>query len=68
MQALSNVADDAVRSNDYSSNKSTSPYKAILLNKVIVGKGYKVTENNTSLTAPPAGYDSVSVREAIYYL
>ncbi|KIM80422.1 hypothetical protein PILCRDRAFT_73161 [Piloderma croceum F 1598] len=47
------------KSNDYSSNKSSSPYKAILLNKVVVGKGYKVTENNTSLTAPPSGYDSV---------
>jgi len=47
------------KSNDYSSNKSSSPLKAILLNKVVVGKGYKVTENNTSLTAPPSGYDSV---------
>ena len=58
------AADRVVRSNDYSSNKSSSPYKAILLNKVVVGKGYKVTENNTSLTAPPSGYDSVSAFEA----
>lgn len=49
------------RSDDYSSNKTSSPYKAILLNKVVVGKGYKVTENNTSLSAPPSGYDSVSL-------
>ena len=33
----------------------------MLLNKVVVGKGYKMTVNNTSLTGPPAGYDSVSV-------
>jgi hypothetical protein len=33
--------------------------KAILLNKVVVGKGYKMTQDNTTMTAPPAGYDSV---------
>ncbi|KAJ7853146.1 hypothetical protein B0H14DRAFT_2260748, partial [Mycena olivaceomarginata] len=38
------------RSNDYSS------FKVILLNKVIVGKGCKLTHNNVSLTAPPAGF------------
>lgn len=57
---LIGYADVVIRSDDYSTNKSSSPYKAILLNKVVVGKGYKVTENNTSLTAPPTGYDSVS--------
>jgi hypothetical protein len=50
-----------VRSNDYSHNDCTSPLKAILLNKVVVGKGYKMTQDNTSLTAPPPGYDSVRV-------
>jgi hypothetical protein len=48
-----------VRSNDYSQNDCTSSLKAILLNKVIVGKGCKLTHDNTSLTTPPSGYDSV---------
>jgi hypothetical protein len=53
----------APRSNDYSENKQAatrSPWKAILLNKVTVGKGFKIKTNNDKLTAPPAGYDSVS--------
>ena len=33
----------------------------MLLNKVVVGKGYKMTVDSTTLTAPPTGYDSVSV-------
>jgi len=32
---------------------------AILLNKVVVGKGYKILNDNPSMTGPPAGYDSV---------
>ena len=50
------------KSDDYASNsgKTSSSNKAILLNKVVVGKGYKVTENATTMTAPPPGYDSVS--------
>ncbi|KAJ7614082.1 hypothetical protein FB45DRAFT_981735 [Roridomyces roridus] len=40
------------KSNDYSHNECSSSLKAILLNKVIVGRG-------VSLTSPPAGYDSV---------
>lgn len=47
------------KSNDYSTNVNPSKLKAILLNKVIVGKGYKMTQDNTSLTTPPTGYDSV---------
>ncbi|KAJ7679199.1 hypothetical protein DFH06DRAFT_1465374 [Mycena polygramma] len=47
------------KSNDYSHNDCSSSYKAMLLNKVIVGKGCKLTQDNVSLTAPPAGYDSV---------
>ncbi|KAJ7300731.1 hypothetical protein DFH08DRAFT_795489 [Mycena albidolilacea] len=47
------------KSNDYSHNDCSSSFKAILLNKVIVGKGCKLTQDSTSLTAPPAGYDSV---------
>jgi hypothetical protein len=33
--------------------------KAVLLNNVVVGKGCKLLQNNETLTAPPAGYDSV---------
>lgn len=33
----------------------------MLLNKVVVGKGCKMKTDNTTLTAPPAGFDSVSV-------
>ncbi|KAF9223627.1 ADP-ribosylation [Gyrodon lividus] len=47
------------KSNDYSNNVKPSNQKAILLNKVVVGKGYKMTQDNTKLTAPPPGYDSV---------
>jgi len=47
------------KSNDYSSNTTPSRYKVIILNKVIVGRGCKMTRDNTGLTAPPAGYDSV---------
>ncbi|KAF7321666.1 PARP catalytic domain-containing protein [Mycena kentingensis (nom. inval.)] len=47
------------KSNDYSHNDCSSNLKAILLNKVIVGRGCKLIHDSTSLTAPPAGYDSV---------
>ncbi|KAG6335683.1 hypothetical protein ID866_3417 [Astraeus odoratus] len=47
------------KSNDYSTNMKPSNLKAILLNKVVVGKGYKMTQDNSSLTGPPPGYDSV---------
>lgn len=47
------------KSNDYSNNLKPSNLKAILLNKVVVGKGYKMMQDNTRMTAPPTGYDSV---------
>ena len=49
------------KSDSYSSNTSSSSLKAMLLNKVIVGRGYKTSTMSSSLTAPPSGYDSVSV-------
>ncbi len=49
------------KSNDYSTNDCKSNLKAILLNKVVVGKGCKMLQDHTTLTAPPSGYDSVSV-------
>ncbi|KAF7341446.1 PARP catalytic domain-containing protein [Mycena venus] len=47
------------KSDDYAHNQCSSSFKAILLNKVIVGKGCKLTQYDVSLSAPPAGYDSV---------
>ncbi|KAE9387030.1 ADP-ribosylation [Gymnopus androsaceus JB14] len=47
------------KSNDYSRNDCRSSLKAVLLNKVVVGKGCKLTQDNVTLTAPPQGYDSV---------
>ncbi|KAF8805478.1 ADP-ribosylation, partial [Phlegmacium glaucopus] len=47
------------KSDDYSYNDCKSQLKAMLLNKVVVGKGCKLLQDNTSLTSPPAGYDSV---------
>ena len=53
------------RSNDYSSNKTRSPLKSILLNKVIVGKGFKMLHDEPTLTSPPAGCDSVRTRTKV---
>ncbi|KAF8330511.1 hypothetical protein F5887DRAFT_80065 [Amanita rubescens] len=49
------------KSDDYSQNASrcSSKLKAILLNNVVVGRGCRILHDNTSLTAPPSGYDSV---------
>ena len=50
------------RANDYSKNLGiTSEWKALLLNKVVVGHGKKLTRGNKSLAGPPPGYDSVSI-------
>lgn len=49
----------ALRSNDYSHNECESSLKAILVNNVVVGKGCKFLQDDTTLTGPPAGYDSV---------
>ncbi|KDQ52770.1 hypothetical protein JAAARDRAFT_183991 [Jaapia argillacea MUCL 33604] len=47
------------KSNDYSANGSASPYKALLLNLVVVGSGYKIWEDCPQLQAPPLGYHSI---------
>jgi hypothetical protein len=49
------------KSNDYSQNLGQSKCKAILLNKVVVGRGCKMMQDNPGLQAPPAGYDSVCI-------
>lgn len=61
LSSSSELTFHTIRSNDYSSSLDPkTSLKAILLNKIVVGKGYKMTQDNTTLTAPPAGYDSVS--------
>lgn len=51
-----------LRANDYSRNWGvTSEWKALLLNKVVVGHGKKLTRDDKSLAGPPPGYDSVSI-------
>jgi hypothetical protein len=50
------------RSNDYSTNLTSSPWKAVLLSYVVVGKCQKFTTDQPSLTQPPAGFDSVRSR------
>ena len=57
----SNIVVLSFRSNDYSRNESTSKWKALLLNKVVVGKGTKLSRDDPTLTQPPLGYDSVSI-------
>ena len=47
------------RSNDYSTNLVSSPWKAVLLSYVVVGKCKKFTADQPTLTQPPAGFDSV---------
>lgn len=50
----------AQRSDNYSTNVNIkTTLKAILLNKVVVGKVCKMTCDNGQLTAPPVGYNSV---------
>ncbi|KAG9030064.1 hypothetical protein FRB95_004598 [Tulasnella sp. JGI-2019a] len=47
------------KSDDYSVNLSTSPYKAMMLTTVVVGRGHKMLQDSTKLQAPPQGYHSV---------
>ena len=49
------------RCNDYSENIGiASEWKALLLNKVVVGNGMKLIQDDESLTQLPPEYDSVS--------
>ena len=47
------------RANDYSENLVDSPWKAILLNLVVVGEAKVYKTDRPTLTEPPEGYDSV---------
>lgn len=56
----------ASKSNSYSGNGVQSPWKALLLNKVVVGKGYKLSSGGLGVTTPPAGYDSLLAEPSIF--
>ncbi|KAH9932390.1 ADP-ribosylation [Fomitopsis serialis] len=47
------------KANDYVQERGGSPYKAMLLSDVVMGKAIKLTVDSPSLTQPPVGYDSV---------
>ncbi|CAL1710597.1 unnamed protein product [Somion occarium] len=47
------------KANDYVAQVSPSPYRAMLLNDVVLGKTKKLTTSDPNLTKPPNGYDSV---------
>jgi len=47
------------KSDHFSRNVRASEWKAMLLNKVVVGKGYRMTAGDTTLVGPPDGFDSV---------
>jgi len=47
------------KANDYVEELGGSPYKAILMSNVVMGKPIKLTTNQPDLTQPPSGYDSV---------
>lgn len=47
------------KSNDYQKNLQPSQWSALLLNNVVVGRGYQLYDNSDKLIQPPPGYDSV---------
>ncbi|PVF94288.1 ADP-ribosylation [Serendipita vermifera] len=47
------------KANSYSTNSTMTPFKAVLLNKVVVGKGKKLYFGDSSLDGAPPGYDSI---------
>ena len=49
------------KSNDYQTNLRLSQWSALLLNNVVVGRGYQLYDNSDKLLQPPPGFDSVSV-------
>lgn len=54
------------KSNDYAKNVGiNSDWKALLLNKVIVGNGKSLINDDTSLSAPPEGFDSIVGEAAV---
>uniref|UniRef100_A0A6B2LPH1 Poly [ADP-ribose] polymerase n=1 Tax=Arcella intermedia TaxID=1963864 RepID=A0A6B2LPH1_9EUKA len=52
-------APDAAKSNDYAVAEPNSGVKCLILCKVVVGKAMIYRTDQTTLTQPPSGYDSV---------
>lgn len=48
------------KADSYVKQTGVSPNRAVLLNDVVIGKTQKLTVDNPNLTAPPAGFDSVT--------
>lgn len=61
LNARSNIAILLFRADSYSKNESNSKWKALLLNKVVVGRDLRMIQDDTTLTKPPPEYDSVSI-------
>ncbi|KAG9004663.1 hypothetical protein FRB90_010788 [Tulasnella sp. 427] len=47
------------KADDYTATPSESKYKAMLVARVVLGKGYPLKLTTAHLTGPPSGYDSV---------
>jgi hypothetical protein len=66
-ESASDAEDLTFSSNGYSRNMGVSSnWKALLLNKVVVGNGKKLTQIDTTIIGPPPGYDSVSTIGIVY--
>ena len=60
LELLSNSLCSVSRSNLYSQNESPSGWKALLMSKVVIGRGYPLDADGTAPTELPNDYDSVS--------
>ncbi|KAG8889071.1 hypothetical protein FRB98_005820 [Tulasnella sp. 332] len=47
------------KADDYSVTQANSPYKAMLVAKVVLGRGYSLMRTTKNLIRPPVGHDSV---------
>lgn len=69
VERVSDIEALTFRSNDYSKNDGvTSDWKALLLNKVVVGTGKKMTRDDATLTKAPLGYDSVRIPGPVFLM
>ncbi|GJJ10242.1 hypothetical protein Clacol_004468 [Clathrus columnatus] len=49
----------SAKAHDYQKNTGSFPNNAVLLNKVVVGKGKKLGQEDPTLTDAPSGFDSI---------
>jgi hypothetical protein len=57
------------RADDYSQNDGAaqnSPFKAVLVNRVVVGNGLRLKKGNQTMTRPPPGFHSVCFLESLH--